>query len=108
MEADPNYVKSEAQNRIEAGVDPALVRQETAWALMKTREQLALVLGLLGKTPYYGLDDGETARMQANEAALAWATATRDKAAEIIARLMSGETIDRADIDWPPMPPGTT
>lgn len=104
MNASAEYVASEAQSRIETAFPPERTRQETAWALMKTREQLALVLGLLKKTPYYGLNASETARMQANEAALAWANATRDKAAEIIERLQNGEQIDRSEIDWPAMP----
>ena len=47
MQSDSNYVATEVQSRIEIAFPPERTRQETAWALMKTRDKAAEIIGRL-------------------------------------------------------------
>lgn len=102
--ADPAYLANEATDRIALFLSQEQQLNALGAVCEILLDQTGAILAHLNLPVGHGLDQTQIDRLARIQTIWDWIKATRAKEAEIRTRIVAGETIDKADIDWP-VPP---
>lgn len=102
--ADSAYLANEATDRIGLFLSQEQQLNALGAVCEILLDQTGAILAHLNLPVGHGLDQAQIDRLARIQTIWDWIKATREKEAEIRARIANGEVIDKADIDWP-LPP---